>query len=169
MRRNLFILSLLTLFSINAYADHHTHNGPMEKCMKAALAKHPGKVVSLEAEIEKGRGAIYEFDIVGTDGKEWEVECEAKTGKVFEEEIDVDPNSEEFKSKAKITVDAAKKTALDKFPGNIETIEYELENGNPVYEFDIKLANGKEIEVEVDAVTGAIGETEEEVYEIGKD
>lgn len=169
MKKNLMILAIASLFSVSAYAGHHTHNGPMEKCMKAALAKHPGKVVSLEGEIEKGRGAIYEFDIVGTDGKEWEVECEAKTGKVYEEEVDVDPNSEEFKSKAKITVEAAKKTALDKFPGEIESTEYEMENGNPVYEFDIKQANGKEIEVEVDAVTGKIGETEEEVFEIGKD
>lgn len=169
MQSKLLFIAITTLLSTAALANHHGHHGQMEKCMKAALAKHPGKVVSLEAEIEKGRGAIYEFDIVGTDGKEWEVECEAKTGKVYEEEIDVDPNSEEFKSKAKITMEQAKKTALDKFPGEIESIEYELENGNPVYEFDIKQANGKEIEVEVDAVTGKIGETEEEVYEIGKD
>ncbi len=169
MQSKLLFIAITTLLSTAALANNHGHHGQMEKCMKAALAKHPGKVVSLEAEIEKGRGAIYEFDIVGTDGKEWEVECEAKTGKVYEEEIDVDPNSEEFKSKAKITMEQAKKTALDKFPGEIESIEYELENGNPVYEFDIKQANGKEIEVEVDAVTGKIGETEEEVYEIGKD
>lgn len=168
-KKNALIAALATLFSVSAYANHHTHHGPMEKCMQAALAKHPGTVVSLEAEIEKGRGAIYEFDIVGTDGKEWEVECEAKTGKVFEEELDADPNSDEFKSKAKVTMEQAKKTALEKFPGEVESIEYELENGNPVYEFDIKQANGKEIEVEVDAVTGKIGETEEEVYEIGKD
>lgn len=169
MKSKYLFIALTTLLSTAALANNHSHNGPMEKCMKAALAKHPGKVVSLEAEIEKGRGAIYEFDIMSTDGKEWEVECEAKTGKVYEEEVDVDPNSEEFKSKAKVTMEQAKKTALDKFPGEIESIEYELENGNPVYEFDIKQANGKEIEVEVDAVTGKIGETEEEVYEIGKD
>lgn len=169
MNKKLVIATVAALFSISAYAGQHSHNGPMEKCMKAALAKHPGKVVSLEAEIEKGRGPIYEFDIVGTDGKEWEVECDAKTGKVFEEETDVDPNSDEFKSKAKVTMEQAKKTALDKYPGEVESIEYELENGNPVYEFDIKQANGKEVEVEVDAVTGKIGETEEEVYEIGKD
>ena len=36
--------------------------------MKAALAKHPGGVISLEAEIEDGK-PTYEFDIKGTDGK----------------------------------------------------------------------------------------------------
>jgi uncharacterized membrane protein YkoI len=38
--------------------------------MKAALAKHPGDVVSLEAELEKGK-PTYEFDIKTKDGKEW--------------------------------------------------------------------------------------------------
>ena len=31
------------------------HKGAMESCMKAALAKHPGDVISLEAEIENGK------------------------------------------------------------------------------------------------------------------
>ncbi len=168
MLNKLFVVSFASLFAISVQAAPHSHNGAMEKCMRAALVKHPGKVVSLEAELEKGR-PIYEFDIVGDDGKEWEVECDAKTAKVYEEEVDVDANSEEFKSKAKVSLEDAKKTALAKFPGQIESIEYELENGKPVFEFDIKQANGKEVEVEVDAVTGLIGETEEEVYEIGKD
>lgn len=168
MLNKLFVVSFASLFAISVQAAPQSHNGAMEKCMRSALVKHPGKVVSLEAELEKGR-PIYEFDIVGDDGKEWEVECDAKTAKVYEEEVDVDANSEAFKSQAKVSLDDAKKTALAKFPGQIESIEYELENGKPVFEFDIKQANGKEVEVEVDAVTGLIGETEEEVYEIGKD
>lgn len=140
----------------------------METCMKAALKKHPGEVVSLEAEIENGK-PIYEFDIKGADGVEWEVECDAKTGKVIEEEQDVDPASSDFTNKAKVSKAEAEKAALAKFPGEVVSVEYELEDGNPIYEFDIKMANGKEMEVEVDAITGKIGESEEEVYEIGKD
>ena len=41
--------------------------------MKAALAKHPGDVISLEAEIENGK-PIYEFDIKGKSVKAIEVE-----------------------------------------------------------------------------------------------
>lgn len=164
----LVAISLSAFFAISAQAATPLHNGAIEKCMRAALVKHPGKVVSVEAEIEKGR-AIYEFDIATDDGKEWEVECDVKTAKLTEEELDVDANSDEFKSKAKVSLEDAKKTALAKYPGQIESIEHELENGNPVFEFDIKQANGKEIEVEVSAVTGQIGESEEEVYEIGKD
>jgi uncharacterized membrane protein YkoI len=61
----------------------------LESCLNAALAKHPGDVVSLEAEIEDGK-PTYEFDIKGKDGKEWEVECDAKTAKLIEEEEEVD-------------------------------------------------------------------------------
>ncbi|NBO10721.1 MAG: peptidase, partial [Methylophilaceae bacterium] len=48
-------------------------------------------------------------------------------------------------------------------------LEAEIENGKPIYEFDIKGKDGKEWEVEVDAVTGKVVETEEEVYQIGLD
>ena len=41
-----------------AYAGGHTHSGKMETCMKAALAKHPGEVLTLEAEIEKGKRCV---------------------------------------------------------------------------------------------------------------
>lgn len=64
------------------------HKGAMESCMKAALAKHPGDVISLEAEIENGK-PIYEFDIKGKDGKEWEVEVDAVTGKIVEVEEEI--------------------------------------------------------------------------------
>lgn len=169
MNKRFLVVAVMSLFSTITFADSHTHTGQMETCLKAALKKHPGEVVSLEAEIEKGHGAIYEFDIKGADGKEWEVECEAKTGKVYEEELDVDQYSDEFKSKAKVSLEDAKKTALANFAGEIVSTEFEMEDGNPVYEFDIKMSSGKEMEVEIDAVTGKVGETEEEVYEIGKD
>ena len=169
MNKKLLAVVVASLVSTPVFAGGHTHQGKMETCMKAALAKHPGEVVSLEAEIEKGRGAIYEFDIKGADGVEWEVECAAKTGKVYEEEVDVDAGNADFKAKAKVSVEDAKKAALAAYPGEVVTTEYELENGNPIYEFDIKPAKGNEIEVEVDAITGKVGETEEEIYEIGKD
>ncbi|MBU3735807.1 MAG: peptidase M4 [Methylobacterium sp.] len=149
-------------------ADKHT--GRLESCMKAALAKQAGTVQTLEAEIEKGK-AIYEFDIRGADGKEWEVECDAKSGKVTEVEEEVTAEDPRFKSKAKVSLDDAKKAALAAQAGEIIETEYSLEaNGNPSYEFDIKTAAGKEMEVEIDAVTGKLQEDpEEEVYQIGEE
>lgn len=169
MNKKIMTIALASAFmSTLAYAGN-THTGKMETCLKAALAKHPGEVLTLEAEISKGQ-AQYEFDIKGKDGKEWEVECLAKSGKVIEEEQEVaNADDPAFKSKAKITQDEAKKTALAKYPGEVIDSELAIESdGSISYEFDIKTANGKEIEVEIDAVTGKLAEEpEEEIYQIG--
>ena len=166
--KKLTLAVLATLVATTAYAAPE-HKGALETCMKAALAKHAGDVVSLEAEIEKGK-PIYEFDIKGKDGKEWEVECDAKSGKVTEEEEEVDVKDPRFASKAKVTFEEAKKSALAAHPGEVVESETSIEaDGSASYEFDIKAKDGKEWEVEVDAVTGKIVEEEVEVYQIGQD
>jgi len=146
----------------------HAHNGKMEACMKAALAKHPGKIISLEAEIEKGK-PIYEFDILGDDGKEWEVECDAKTGKITEEEREVS-SADDPAFNAKITLEEAREIALKAKPGKIVETEFSVESdGKSSYEFDIVGDDGVEWEVEVDAMTGKIVEVERETYQVGND
>lgn len=167
MRKISLALAAL-LISAPAFAAS-AHKGAVETCLKAALAKYPGQVLSLEAEIENGK-PIYEFDIKGKDGKEWEVECDAKTGKLTEVEEEVDIKDPRFASKAKVSLEEAKKTALAAYPGEIIESETSIEaDGSVSYEFDIKTKDGKEIEVEVDAVSGKIIEVEEEVYQIGLD
>ena len=176
MNKKIVVIALASAFmSTQAYAGTHAHTGKMETCMKAALAKHPGEVLTLEAEIENGK-PIYEFDIKGKDGKEWEVECDAKTGKVTEVEQEVadadapafSADDPAFKEKAKISQEDAKKIALAKYPGEVVDTEFAIESdGNPSYEFDIKTADGKEWEVEVSAVTGKILEVEQEIYQVG--
>ena len=42
-------------------------------------------------------------------------------------------------------------------------------NGDASYEFDIITKDGKEMKVEVDATTGKIVESSEELYQIGKE
>lgn len=169
MNKKLLVIALASAFiSTFAYAGS-PFPGKMETCMRAALTKHPGDVLTLEAEISGGK-AQYEFDIKGKDGKEWEVECLAKTGKVIEEEQEfANADDPAFKDKAKITQDEAKKTALAKYPGEVVESEFSVESdGNISYEFDIKTADGKEWEVEVDAVTGKLSENpEQEIYQIG--
>lgn len=168
MNKKLLALLIASAFVSPALAaDKHT--GKLETCMKAALAKHPGAVISLEAELEAGKPS-YEFDIKGADGKEWEIECDAKSGKLIEEEEEVDAKDPRFTSKAKVSADDAKKAALAAVPGEVIESETSIEaNGNPSYEFDIKTKDGKEMEVEVDAITGKVIETEEEIYQIGLD
>jgi len=143
----------------------------MERCMEAALAKKEGEVVKLEFKHERGT-PVYEFEIAGKDGKNWEYECDANTGTITEEEQEVDSADDPlFKSKMKISEEDAKKIALKAHPGEIVETEYEIEsNGDASYEFDIKTADGKEVKLEVDATTGKIVEdNEEEIYQIGKE
>jgi uncharacterized membrane protein YkoI len=143
----------------------------METCLKAALAKQAGTVVKLEFKDERGT-PIYEFNIVGQDGKEWEYECDANTGSITEEEQEVANTGDPlFKAKMRINEDDAKQIALKAHPGKIVENEYEIEsNGEASYEFDIQVPNGKEVKLEVDAATGKIVENgEEEIYQIGKE
>jgi len=170
MKKHMISTLIASLFLAPAAFAADKFSGKFESALKAALAKHPGDVISVEAELDKGK-AIYEFDIQGKDGKEWEVEVNANTGKVIEENLEVaDANDPAFKGKAKVSQDEAKKTALAKHAGDVVESEFKIEvDGSPSYEFDIKAADGKEWEIEIDAVTGKIVGDQEEIYQIGKD
>ena len=137
----------------------------LEAAQKTALAARPGKVVKVELKREKGQ-LIYEFDIEG-EGKAWDVEVNATTGKVNEIEQEVSSADDPlFKAKAKVSLEAAQKIALKKYPGTIKETEYEIEaNGDASYEFDIVMKNGKEMKVEVDATSGKIVEASPEVWQ----
>lgn len=171
MKNHLLATLIASLFLAPAAFAADKFSGKFETAMKAALAKHPGEVLTVEAEISKGK-AQYEFDIKGKDGKEWEVEVDAKSGKVIEEEQEVaNADDPAFKGKAKITQDEARKIALAKYAGEVIDSEFAIESdGSISYEFDIKTADGKEMEVEVDAITGKLAEDpEEEIYQVGEE
>lgn len=140
---------------------------PLDLCVKAALEAHPGKIKSLSSEIEDGKSQ-YELDIKGLDGKYWEVECDALTGKINRTEREIRAHSTEFKSKAKISREDATQAALAKYPGKVINTEYDIEDDGEIsYEFIIQTKEGKYIEVEVDAVTGKLAGEEEVLYHIG--
>lgn len=140
---------------------------PLDLCVKAVLEAHPGKIKSLSSEIEDGKSQ-FELDIKGLDGKYWEVECDALTGKINRTEREIRAHSTEFKSKAKISREDATKTALAKYPGKVINTEYDIEDDGEIsYEFIIQTKEGKYIEVEVDAVTGKLAGEEEVLYHIG--
>lgn len=160
-------------FANTAMAGHDTIKpkayDSLGKCVKAALTKREGSIVKAEFKSEKKRG-VYEFDIESADGKSWDIECDAKTGKVTEIEEEVKADDARFKALAKVTEADAKATALTAHPGTLAETEYELEeDGKASYEFDITEADKEEIKVEVDATTGKIEEVSYEEYQIGKE
>ena len=79
---------------------------------------------------------------------------------------DEDDDSPEMQAKlakeAKISIEQARKTALERVAGTITEEEIEIENGVLVYSIEIRDANGKTHDVEVDAKTGEIVRVEEE-------
>ena len=162
-----------TFFANTAIADHDTIKpkayDSLGKCVKAALTKHEGKIVKTEFKSENKKG-VYEFDIESADGTAWDIECDAKSGKVTEVEQEVKADDAKFKAVAKVSEADAKATALAAHPGSVVETEYELEaDGKASYEFDILEADKEEIKVEVDATTGKIVEVSYEEYQIGKD
>lgn len=160
-------------FTNTALADHDTLKpkayDSLGKCVKAALSKHEGKIVKTEFKSENKKG-VYEFDIESADGSAWDVECDAKSGKVIEVEQEVKADDAKFKAAAKVSEADAKATALAAHPGTVVETEYEIEaDGKASYEFDILEADKEEIKVEVDATTGKIVEVSYEEYQIGKE
>ncbi len=161
------------LFANAAVAGHEgftpkTYDS-LGKCLKAALSKQDGKVVKVEYKTEKKTG-VYEFDIQSPDGTAWDIECDAKTGKITEVEQEVSADDAKFKALAKVSESDAKATALAAHPGTVVETEYELEpDGKASYEFDILEADKEEVKVEVDATTGKIVEVSYENYQIGEE
>ena len=169
MKKTLLILSVIA--ATTAQAEHHkkVELSDIDKCVMNAIEKYPGHVLSMESEIEKDR-LIYEFDIMTKDGREVEVECDARKHTLHDFEVEYKKGDKTFTNATKISESEAEKIALEKYNGKIVDREYSMENGNPAYEFDIYVAKkGHEYEVEVDAVTGEILEVEMELYDIGSE
>ncbi len=70
--------------------------------------------------------------------------------------------SPEDRARAKITLEDARKIALNRVSGTVVEGELEKEKGRLQYAFDIKDGNGKIWDVEIDAVTGEVLQAAEE-------
>lgn len=139
-----------------------------ERCMQNVLKQQAGQVVKVELKLEDER-EVYEFDIRGMDGYDWDLECLKATGEVIEIEQEVDhPNHPLFKVNVKINEREAREIALAQFDGEIVEVEYEIEaDGRSSYEFDIDTHDGSEIKIEIDATTGDVVERNQERWQIG--
>ncbi len=155
-----------SIFSIAVSAADQELN----TCISHVQAIKPGYILKLEKLNFSGKG-IYEFEIVEPNLSQWEFLCEAKTGRIIEQESEVaDSNHQSFKKNVNISEINAAKIALKAFPGKIVEVEYEIENnGNSTYEFDILSNKNLEIKVEVDAATGKIIESAFEDWQVGEE
>lgn len=162
------ITTTLVHFLLGSSVSLAANNQQFETCLETALNQRPGQVVKVELKLEDGR-EVYEFDIRGLDGKDWDVECLKASGEVIELEEEVDhPNHPEFKKNVRFNEQEAREIALKLYPGEIIEVEYEIEaNGDSSYEFDIDTLEGREIKIEIDAATGKVVETNHELWQVG--
>lgn len=150
---------------LHEYADEDDKT--LEECLQAALDVFGGEALNVEYKFEEG-DPIYDFDILAPDGILWEVEVNAENAMIWEIEREVKKTDPMFAKMAQVSEEDALNTALRMFPGAVESVEYGIEtNGSAVYEFDIVLPSGGEMNVEVDATTGMITEANPELWEIG--
>jgi len=81
-------------------------------------------------------------------------------------ECDDDDDDEDItaadRASIKVTLADAKKIALQRVPGKITDQELEKEHGRLQYAFEIHTAEGKEFDVEIDAITGEVLQAEPE-------
>jgi uncharacterized membrane protein YkoI len=163
-------IALLALLPWAAFADHHGHGGSFERCMRAALDFQPGDIIKVEFKHEEGRG-VYEFEIAGEGGIDYELECDARHGGIVEHELEVDsPDHALFKAKRQVSEAEAKRTATAIYPGKVIEVEYEIEaDGSASYEIDIDMTSGREMKIEVDASSGEIVEANRELWQVGRE
>lgn len=177
MKTSIFAVTLLLTGTAGLTAQEPV--GTLARCLQAASAKHPGTFVKLEVETavsstESGApakgAALLELEVRDAQGKEWEITCDERSGKIVEVEQEVASASDPaFKAKAKVTEEDARKTALAAHAGAVVEVEYEIEaDGSASYEIDIKPTSGTgEVKVEVDAATGKLTEVRNELYQVG--
>lgn len=157
----------------------------MEQAREAALKRAPGTIESGELEKEKGK-LVYSFDIRTADGMITEVWVDAKSGAIInvekedaqkeaaekqkekssrssqkdddDEESDASQkaNQEKYAKQARITMDEAKAIALKEKNGTITDQELEKKKGKILYSFDVRTADGKVFDIEIDAKTGKV-------------
>ncbi|MFC4801325.1 PepSY domain-containing protein [Neobacillus sp. GCM10023253] len=141
------------------------------KAKEIALGASKGGLVT-KCELDQDNGMTkYEITII-KQNEEFEVEVNAETGKVLKLEQELqdkagDEDKAEHKNEAPlqgvtptISLENAKKTALDIIKGSITKAELDDEDKSLVYEVEIKTADHQEAEVKVDAISGKVLSTE---------
>tara|TARA_E500000178_G_scaffold356496_1_gene434837 strand:- start:3868 stop:4407 length:540 start_codon:yes stop_codon:yes gene_type:complete len=171
----LLLMVMVSLNSSAQIADNFTRlklKG-FPGCALKVLNKYPGRILTVEAERTKRPGPklelFYEFDIkLKEDGRVVEIECDPNSLKLSDFEEQVGLKDERFSERALISLEKAKFILREKTKGMIVEYETSLQDGRPVYEFDVFESDvGIEVEYEIDAETGLFLESEIELFEIG--
>src|SRR5690625_2492647 len=112
--------------------------------------QYPGEITEIEQETEFNR-AVYEVEIK-TEDREYDIKLDGETGEILN--ISETPVKNKTKE-AIISIEEAKRIALEEFSGKIDDIDLDIEDGRLIYEVEIERGD-EEAEMEIDAYTGEI-------------
>lgn len=151
---------------VDATSGHEVRPGaeaqarlPVPALLRKLLARHPGQVLDLELKSVGESRLIYEIQLIQPDGRLRELAVDAQTG----EPVGAEGHRRDVLSRLKPLPEI-----LDRLParyrGDTQEIELEFDqNGRYFYEIEIRLSDGRIIELDVDAITGEILNDEEPV------
>lgn len=125
-----------------------------EEARAIALERVPGEIIRMEIDDDDE----YEVKIL-LDGVRYELEIDTFTGEVREADQDDDDFTAETGTNPGISLEEARRIALEKVSGTI----IEEERDDDSYDFEIVL-DGRKYEIEINAATGAV-----EKYETDQD
>ena len=132
-----------------------------DKAAGAALGKFQGATIR-EIEVRTQNGVdVYVVELKTADGSCATATIDASSGSITSTSTgnrEGDNDSDDVALPApKVTLDQAKSSALGKYPGaTFVKSELESKSGSLIYQIELKTADGKHIEIIIDANTGAV-------------
>jgi uncharacterized membrane protein YkoI len=130
---------------------------PVARMLRNLLARHPGHVLEMEMKAGIDNRLIYEIQLILLDGRLREFVVDAQSGEL----IGGEGHRREVLSRLRPLPDILERLPA-RYRGVIQEAELEYDqDGKYFYEIEIRLADGRIIEVDVDAVSGEILNGEE--------
>ncbi|HEX6734076.1 MAG TPA: PepSY domain-containing protein [Azonexus sp.] len=130
---------------------------PVARALRQLLARHPGHVLELELKQGADQRPIYEVQLILADGRLREFVLDADSGELLNGE----GHRREMLTRLRPLPDILERLPA-RYRGVVQEIELEYDqDGKYFYEIEVRLADGRVLELDVDAVTGAILNGEE--------
>lgn len=131
----------------------------------AALKQHPGKVESVDLDDDdddrSSAGRHWEVDIIGQDGKWYDLRVDASTGAVRADNDDDDDDDDRHERAAvrgaEVDAQGAAAAALKKHPGAVTSVDSDDDDSKAGrWEVTVRGDDGRTHEVTVDMSSGAV-------------
>lgn len=125
---------------------------PLSELLRKVLKRYPGHVVDVELDRNRDQRDVYEVELLNPQGSSQELTIDAISGEV----LDDDAHRKAARDQLKPLPDVLDSIA-DRYPGTVVEVELDRDQrGRSYYEIDIRGADGRTLEVRVDAVSGRV-------------